>query len=72
MDCVVHGVAKSQTRLSGLHFHCSTLCHLAYKLGFCNRSSSKSINSSAVIAQAFLPAAALLGQAPLTEPLIEL
>ena len=22
MDCIVHGVAKSQTRLSGFHFHC--------------------------------------------------
>ena len=21
MDCIVHGVTKSQTRLSGLHFH---------------------------------------------------
>ena len=23
MDCIVHGVAKSQTRLSDLHFHLS-------------------------------------------------
>ena len=22
MDCIVHGVAKSQTRLSDFHFHC--------------------------------------------------
>ena len=22
MDCIIHGIAKSQTRLSDLHFHC--------------------------------------------------
>ena len=25
MDCIVHGVAKNQTRLSGFHFHLSIL-----------------------------------------------
>ena len=23
MDCIIHGVAKSWTRLSGFHFHCN-------------------------------------------------
>ena len=27
MDCIVHGVAKSQTRLSDFHFHALTLYH---------------------------------------------
>ena len=26
MDCKVHGVSKSQTRLRGFHFHCSFNC----------------------------------------------
>ena len=26
MDCIVHGVKKSQTQLSDLHFHCSLTC----------------------------------------------
>ena len=29
MDCIVHGVAKSQTRLSGFHFHLDTCFHQA-------------------------------------------
>ena len=24
MDCIVHGITKSQTRLSDFHFHCQT------------------------------------------------
>ena len=33
MDCIVHGVAKSQTRLSSLHFHfgLSALCLMRLK-----------------------------------------
>ena len=27
MDCIVHGVAKSQTRLNNFHFHAHTLYH---------------------------------------------
>ena len=26
MDCIVHGVAKSWTRLSDFHFHFSCIC----------------------------------------------
>ena len=26
MDCIVHGVAKSQTQLSGFHYHTFTRC----------------------------------------------
>ena len=40
MDCVVHGVAKSRTRLSDFHFHI-----LPFKLAF-NYSSSSSISVS--------------------------
>ena len=29
MDCIVHGVAKSQTRLSNFHFHLDTCIHRA-------------------------------------------
>ena len=29
MDCIVHGVAKSQTRLSDFHFHLDTCFHQA-------------------------------------------
>ena len=31
MDCIVHGVAKSQTRLSDFHFHLDTCFHQAWK-----------------------------------------
>ena len=31
MDCIVHGVAKSQTQLSGFHFHFSP-CSATYSL----------------------------------------
>ena len=30
MDCIVHGVAKSQTRLSDFHFHCMPISLLIY------------------------------------------
>ena len=30
MNCIVHGVAKSQTRLNDFHFHnCNCLCAIA-------------------------------------------
>ena len=32
MDCIVHGVAKSQTRLSDFHFHYSTLLNSYWNL----------------------------------------
>ena len=33
MDCIVHGVAKSQTQLSDFHFHTSHTLHWASKEG---------------------------------------
>ena len=30
MDCIVHGVTKSQTRLSDFHFHCMPITLLIY------------------------------------------
>ena len=30
MDCIVHGVAKSRTRLSNFHFHFTLVSHLAF------------------------------------------
>ena len=31
MDCTVHGVAKSQTRLSNFHFHCTPMDCVAHQ-----------------------------------------
>ena len=30
MDCIVHGVAKSQTQLSDFHFHSLIICTFFY------------------------------------------
>ena len=32
MDCIVHGVAKSQTQLSNFHFHFETLKEMLLSL----------------------------------------
>ena len=45
MDCIVHGVTKSRTRLSYLHFHISSLMKCLFKsaqLGLIYFSSSSS------------------------------
>ena len=32
MDCIVHGVSKSQTQLSNFHFHCATISNRNSKI----------------------------------------
>ena len=56
MDCIVHGVAKSRTRLSDCHFHTSLgfvfSCHLNQKTTYLQRkyfSSPKAIVSHKLI-----------------------